>query len=168
MAQPERLQAQGIDNRSAKADAALTQSNAQEFVKPEPVEPPAPPVPMLQSVSLPFATLFDLETGTFLDRDSPGITDAFDFGFAFNAPLNASFLVQNQVAVEIAFLDEQPLSSISADDLENAMFTNQFVNMPAENDDTILVRTSEGNVFALGNFNQGENLSVTFDFLLVG
>jgi hypothetical protein len=68
MAQPERLQAQGADNRSAKADAALTRSNAQEFVKPEPVTPAEPNI---------FTST--LANDTFMGTD--GEVDIFIFDF---------------------------------------------------------------------------------------
>ncbi len=165
MAQPDRLQSQATDNRSAQADAALAKSNAQEFVK---AEPEPEPEPVLQQGALSFDTFFDLETGNTFRSLNAFIPDEFDFEFALDGRSGTNFLFQNQVAgVVIAFLDEQPLSSISTDDLESAIFTDQLVNMPAENDDTILLRTSEGNVFALGNFNSVEQLNVTFDFLLL-
>ncbi|WP_422377926.1 Ig-like domain-containing protein [Roseibium sp.] len=124
---------------------------------------------------------FDLETGEVKIPDFPGMPEipGSDFTFAYNGNtppegINA-VLFQNQTPdnpVEIAFLDEIALGSLTQADVDGAFFTSQLVDLPFEADDTILLRTADGNVFAIGNTMEhdapGEDFTVSFDYAQVG
>ncbi|ASP34232.1 VCBS domain-containing protein [Labrenzia sp. VG12] len=123
---------------------------------------------------------FDLETGEVKTPDFPGMPEipGSDFTFAYNGNtppegVNA-VLFQNQTPenpVEIAFLDEIALGSLTQADVDGAVYTTQLVDLPFEADDTILLRTADGNVFAIGNtaeFDQpGDDFTVSFEYAQV-
>ena len=64
----------------------------------------------------------------------------------------------------LAFLEGQPFSTVVAADVSSLSFSEQPVDLPLEIDDTVVVLTSEGLVFKLGNAIENSDLSVTLDY----
>ncbi|WP_161941255.1 hypothetical protein, partial [Pseudovibrio axinellae] len=142
--------------------------------------PPAPIVAQedIKTASIEFEMQgFDLETGQVKQAEFPWEIEAAgaDFKFAYNGnhpteDVNA-VLFQNQSPenpVEIAFLDEVGLHSLTQVDVDNATFTTGLIGQAFEYSDTVLIRTPEGNVFAIGNSQEndlpGQDNTVTFDY----
>lgn len=93
----------------------------------------------------------DLETGAVFER-----VDFFppevDFNFAYNSTQsNPTVLFQNQFSgVQIMFLDGVPFSAVGTSTLVGRTFTTDLIDMPFDFDDTIVLRTSGGNIFKVG------------------
>lgn len=114
--------------------------------------------------------LFDFESNSIVCHmnslpDCDTENTLWDFKFAFNANFDPhAVLFQNDfTGTEIAFLDETSLVDAAGTDLTNVDFTTSVIDMSFESDDTILIMTADGNVFAIGNATETE-LSVSFDY----
>lgn len=114
----------------------------------------------------------DLETGAVVEC-SFGLCPSgseWDFYVHFNSQSSPQSVVrQNQTdAVEIAHVSGVSLSQLTEAHLEGATFTTDLMTDPVAADRTVLLRTADGNVYALGN--PVENtllLTLTFDAVLI-
>ena len=119
--------------------------------------------------------LFDFETGGLVcvdvesDPNCEFENTVWDFKFARNADLTPNaVLFQNQnefSSVEIAFLNDTSLADAVATDLSSVVFTSALIDMSLGSVDTILLRTTDGNVFAIGNASETPE-TVSFDYFL--
>ena len=107
---------------------------------------------------------FDLETGSVLSLDVPPPA-ASDFSFADNsARPNPIVLFQNQATgTQIAFLDGTPFDSVGCS-VGTPTFTIDLIDSPFDFDDTIIIRTADGNVFKVGKATNNGNNTVTFSY----
>lgn len=83
-----------------------------------------------------------------------------------------SMIRQNQSAgVEIAHVVGVPLAELSDQDITEAVFSTELEDRAFSSGSTILLRTTDGNVYALGNPVEQDDtfsgLTLTFDALLV-
>ncbi len=110
---------------------------------------------------------FDLETGTVFNCGIGPLScpPEHDFLFAFNGSrANPTVLFQNQGSgVEIAFLDGVPFENVLPGIVTGLVFTTGLIDEPFDNDDTIVLRTPEGNVWKVGRpVNDLTNFTVSF------
>lgn len=89
-----------------------------------------------------------------------------DFNFAYNANRsNPIVLFQNQSSgVEVLFLDGRPFHEVLTSTIVGLSFTTNLLDVPFDFDDTIVVRTSEGNVFKVGEPVLHDNSTVSFRY----
>ncbi len=113
----------------------------------------------VQTATMEYYDRIDLETG-FIDTDCDFLIceDDLDFWFAFNAlRSNPAVLFQVQFCPnggfqpEIAFLDSVPFDLVADADIDSLVFTTSLVDSPLDNDDTVVLRTCDGNFFKIGN-----------------
>jgi hypothetical protein len=107
---------------------------------------------------------FDLETGMVFE-DFFFFPPEVDFHFAYNANrTNPTVLFQNQSSgVQILFLDGTPFSEVGTSTLVGRTFTTGLIDAPFDNDDTIVLRTSEGHTFKVGQpVLSGDGSAVSF------
>ena len=96
----------------------------------------------------------NLETQAVEQRELQGtFRNAVDFYLGYHADrLNPIVLMQNQQSqVLIAFLDGEPFELVDASDIENLTFAEDLVDVSFDGDDTIVLLTSEGNYYKVGN-----------------
>ncbi|MEP3047719.1 MAG: VCBS domain-containing protein [Roseibium sp.] len=124
---------------------------------------------------------FDLDAGQVITSDVPGLPlfgEAFDFSFAYNGNYPVSdtnaVVFQNQASqtpVEIAFIDETSLLDLTQNHVDQAVFSTSLIDQQFESDDTVLVKTQTGAVYAIGNSSEndlpGQDFSVDFDYALI-
>lgn len=79
--------------------------------------------------------------------------DAVDFHLGYHADrANHIVLVQNQQSqVLIAFLDNEPFELVDATMIGNLTFTDSLMDVPLDANDTIVLLTSEGHHYKVGN-----------------
>ncbi|MBN1553199.1 MAG: PEP-CTERM sorting domain-containing protein [Phycisphaerae bacterium] len=108
----------------------------------------------------------DFETGDIHEDEMMfPYPDCVDFHFAYNAGLPIHARVFQEYPAQIAFLDEIPFSEVSYDDIETLTFTGGTIDIPFENDDTIIILTADGNYFKMGNaVEDSYSNGVTFDY----
>ncbi|MEP4768312.1 MAG: VCBS domain-containing protein [Roseibium sp.] len=124
---------------------------------------------------------FDLDTGQVITSDIPGLplnSETYDFTFAYNGnfPVSGTNAVvfQNQTSqtpVEIAFIDETSLLDLTQNHVDLAVFSTNLIDQQFESDDTILLKTQSGDIYAIGNSSEndlpGQDFSVDFDYALI-
>lgn len=99
----------------------------------------------------------------------PSDTD-WDLYVSFNTSSTPqSVIKQNQVAVlEIAHVVGVSLANLTADDYESATFTTDLMDRAFSSGSTVLIRSTDGNVYALGNpIENTLLLTLTFDAVLI-
>jgi sulfatase modifying factor 1 len=110
---------------------------------------------------------FDLDTGTVRPSDlfDFAFPEESDFKFAYNANNEPhGVLFQNQSeGVEIAYLDDLPFWQVGHEEAETATFVPDLIDKSFEHNDTILLRTSTGSIFKIGNSVEVSN-AVYFDY----
>ncbi len=114
----------------------------------------------------------DLETGEIAECPfglctSGAVWDLYVYFSSASDP--HSVIRQNQAdGVEIAHLPEVTLETLTEEDVSGATFTAELVADPFDAGRVILIRTDEGNVYALGNPVENETMqTLTFDVVLI-
>jgi hypothetical protein len=88
----------------------------------------------------------------------------FDFRFAYNAN-NANPTVLFQDSGEIAFLNGTDFNSINASIIKTLTFTNNLIDQSFDYNDTIILKTSDGNFFSIGHaVSDSYSSGVSFDY----
>jgi len=107
---------------------------------------------------------FDLETGSVVANWPPNRYpyNNFDFRFAYNAN-NANPTVLFQNSGEIAFLNGTDFNSINASIIKTLTFSSDLINQSFDYDDTIILKTSDGNFFSIGHAVSNSS-GVSFDY----
>lgn len=114
----------------------------------------------------------DLETGDVVEC-SFGLCPSgseWDFYVHFDSQNDPQSVIrQNQTdAVEIAHLPGVSLADLTEEHLNGATFTTELLPESLASDRTVLVRTDDGNVYALGNPDENTlMLTLTFDAVLI-
>ena len=100
----------------------------------------------------------------------PSDTD-WDIYVDFNTSSSPQSVInQNQVAaLEIAHVVGVPLADLTAEDYASATFTTELMERAFSSGSTILIRSTDGNVYALGNPVEDTLLmTLVFDAVLIG
>ncbi len=107
---------------------------------------------------------FDLDADEVLNAVT--LPDAADFFFSYNdGGSNHIRLLQNEnTGTEIAFLDGTPFEAVDCGVVDTVVFTTNPIDVPFDPDDTIIIRTADGNVFTIGNPADNGDFSVTFSY----
>jgi hypothetical protein len=104
----------------------------------------------------------DLETGAV--SSGPEFPSAVDFHFAYNGSRpNPTVLFQDNGS-EIAFLDGTPFDAVDCLVVDTLTFTRDFIDVPFDSNDTIVIRTAAGNVFKVGKPVNNGDVSVNFSY----
>jgi hypothetical protein len=108
----------------------------------------------------------DLDTGAVLDTDIgiPTEPTGEDVTFAYNAdrtPHAVVFPVAE--GVTLAFVYDMAFDGVTPESVADLTFSSEPVDAPFSASDTVVVRTSEGAVFKLGNAIES-GLSLTFNY----
>lgn len=108
----------------------------------------------------------DLETRAVVRGNITGsFPPEVDFRFAFNSTRpNPIVLFQERRGAEIAFLDGTPFDTVGCSVVGTLTFTENLIDVPFDFDDTVVIRTTEGNVFKIGRPVNNGNASVTFSY----
>ncbi|MDX1495331.1 MAG: hypothetical protein R3253_14790 [Longimicrobiales bacterium] len=129
--------------------------------------PPAEPYAVRASRDRP-----DLDTGVLVEC-SFGLCpsdDAWDVWIQFNSQGDPQAVVRHNGGngVEIAHLDGVALADLTDADVDGATFSVDPIDAPFGPNTVVLVRTDEGNVYALGNPTENTLLlTATFDAMLI-
>lgn len=109
---------------------------------------------------------FDLETGAVVeDIMMFPFLESYDFHFAYNADWTIHAVLFQEYPAQIAFLDEVPFSDVSYDDIQSLTFTTGLIDQSFENDDTIIIYTSDEHYYKIGNALENlTTFTVTFDY----
>jgi hypothetical protein len=108
----------------------------------------------------------DLDTGAVVDTDFGASADPTgeDVKFAYNADrMPHAVVFPAAEGVTLAFVNNVAFDGVSSEDISNLSFSAEPVDLPMESYDTVVVRTSAGAVFKLGNAIES-GLSVTFNY----
>lgn len=107
----------------------------------------------------------DLETGVVSVRPPPGqfFLPEVDFHFLFNANRPNPIVLFQDNGAEIAFLDGTPFDTVCSV-VGTLTFTASLIDVPFDFDDTVVIRTAEGNVFKVGKPVNNGDVSVTFSY----
>lgn len=131
-------------------------------------------VPLVQagetySVTLAFETDgLDLDSGAVVSEpDLATESGASDIRIAYNAlrPVAAVVMSAGE-GVELAFLPNTGMNTVSSADLASLAFSPQAPDIPFTVFDTVVVKTDAGAYYALGNVSEQAD-GVTFDYQLI-
>jgi hypothetical protein len=92
----------------------------------------------------------DLETGAIDDCNS-ACPATHDFNFAYNSVTAVHARVFQRTGRQIAHLTSRTFASVHLADTAGAGLTTSLIDQPFDNTRTVLVRTTSGNVYKLGN-----------------
>lgn len=102
----------------------------------------------------------DLETGRIEESTIPHNPDfpEWDVKVAYGAVRSVhSVIIQNQErGTEIAHLEGYSFESVTLSDVSNAVFTNDLMDVPFDNNRVILINTASGMTYKLGNPIEGQ------------
>lgn len=133
-----------------------------------PAGPPGPPGSVGCSVaqaSLAFESQgFDLDAATVLDFFGLPFVPEADFLFAYNSGRTNPTVMFQRNSAEIAFLDGTPFEVVPCTPVDTLTFTGSIIDVPFDNDDTIIVRTAGGSVFKVGRPAFTGSGPVTFSY----
>ena len=110
---------------------------------------------------------FDLETGSIIANWPWNYYpyNNFDFRFAYNASASNPSVVFQEYPAEIAFLNGTDFNSINASIIKTLTFTNNLIDQSFDYNDTIILKTSDGNFFSIGNaVSDSYSSGVSFDY----
>lgn len=132
-----------------------------------PVGPAGPPGPAgcsASQASMAFYDGFDLEAGAVFQPTFPfdPLPAESDFKFAYYGAGGNPVRLFHQAGVEVAFLDATPFDSVPCVIDNGLTLTTALVDLPFDNDDTIIVRTAAGNTFKVGRASSTGSEPVTF------
>ena len=119
------------------------------------------------TVSLQFESqTLDLETGLIVERASGDLVSLqeADICMAYNADRTPHAVVFHMgVGAEIAVMQGVVFDWVSSSDIGSLEFSIEPPDVPLEATDTVVIRTTAGSVFKLGNTSEAEE-GVTFDY----
>jgi len=131
-----------------------------------PAGPPGPGGCSVAQASLTFENQgFDLETSAVIAVSfDPPFSTTFDFLFAYNSGRTNPIVMFQRNSAEIAFLDGTPFEVVPCVPTDTLTFTGAIIDVPFDNDDTIIVKTSAGNVYKVGRPVSSGFGPVTFSY----
>ncbi len=94
---------------------------------------------------------FDLETGVIECSPNPGVFPRpWDFHFGFHADRENPTVFVHEYPAEIVFLDETPFFDLDDDDVPDLVFSSAELDVPFDRGDTVVIRTTDQNIFKIG------------------
>ncbi len=92
----------------------------------------------------------DLDSGIIAEGNGIPPTAEYDFQFVYNGDESNPIVLFQQHPREIAFLDGVPFASVGYAAIASATFTNGLIDEPLDHDDTVIIRTDQGQYFKVG------------------
>jgi len=105
----------------------------------------------------------DLETGAIIS-DFFFFPVEVDFHFAFNGDRPNPIVLFQDNGAEIAFFDGTPFDIVDCSVIGSLTFTGDLIDVPFDFDDTVVIKTADGNVFKVGKPVENGDNSVTFSY----
>jgi len=129
-------------------------------------------VPAAQGEGVLTATLtfetegLDLDAGTVTLANNPRAADGTDIRIAYNAQrsLHAVVVLDATEGVELAFVAGVAFDGVTAESAVDLTFSPEPVDAPFSSADTVVVRTTAGAMFKLGNASES-GTGVTFNYV---